>query len=119
MIQLDLPVPPSTNKLYRNVPSVGRVKTKDYKSWEKVGGLSIISQGRPSIDGKYSISIRVHPDATKADIGNLEKPISDLLQMMGVIKNDRDCQKMVIFWSRNLPDMVDCRVLLSAWKKDD
>lgn len=33
---IDLPLPPSVNALYRNVPGRGRVKTALYKRWHAV-----------------------------------------------------------------------------------
>lgn len=31
----DAPLPPSDNQLYRNVPKIGRVKTREYKTYEQ------------------------------------------------------------------------------------
>lgn len=118
MIQFDLTIPPSVNRLYRNVPGKGRVKTKEYRAWEKMAGWDIITQGRPTLEGPYVLSIRFRKTATGCDLGNLEKAVSDVMQVFGVIKNDRDCRKLILAWSDRLPEGVNCRVMVRAWTKD-
>jgi Holliday junction resolvase RusA-like endonuclease len=41
-----LPLPPSANKLFFNVPGKGRVKTRAYKNWRRNAVLSIFAQVR-------------------------------------------------------------------------
>ncbi|WP_298967700.1 hypothetical protein [uncultured Methylobacterium sp.] len=40
------------------------------------------------------------PACSRADLGNLEKAVSDLLQRHGVIGNDRDAEAIHLRWHR-------------------
>ncbi|MFC7664378.1 RusA family crossover junction endodeoxyribonuclease [Methylorubrum suomiense] len=43
---------------------------------------------------------------TKADLDNLSKATSDLLQKHGVIDNDRDAERVVLDWHREHSDLA-------------
>lgn len=89
MITIRLPVPPSVNQLYRNVKGRGRVKTEAYRNW--IFEACQWQHGQKAYDGlagRYRLSITV-PAKARADLGNLEKAISDFLQSRLFIKNDR------------------------------
>lgn len=101
MVVLNLPKPPSVNALYRNVPKVGRVKTAAYKAWEKEAGWLLKSQRPQPVHGAYRLLALIGP--TRADIGNLEKALSDLLQAHGVIDNDKLCQGFLMERSNDVP----------------
>ncbi len=111
MIRLDLPRPRSVNELYANVRGKGRVKTKVYRQWRNEAGWMIAAQGRPAqLHGKYQIQIAVKRWSARADIGNFEKGVSDVLQEHDVIEDDRFCERICIYWDDHLPKGVECRV---------
>lgn len=111
VIRLDLPRPRSVNELYLNVPGKGRVKTAEYKAFANEAGWMICAQGRPAqLMGKYEIQIAVKRWSARADIGNFEKGISDVLQQHDVIEDDKHAERICIWWSEDLPEGVDCRV---------
>lgn len=111
-VQVYIPVPPSVNELVRNVSAAerfrahqagrkipGRVKTERYRTWLSAAGNMINRQRCGRIDGDYSITIRIPRSKTRADLGNLEKAVSDLLQQHRVIDNDRLAESIHVGWT--------------------
>lgn len=86
MIELTLPFPVSTNALTFNKPH-GRAPTREYKLWQIEAGWAINQQKPQPIKGPVSL-MYTFEDGRKADLGNLEKPISDLLVKHGLIEDD-------------------------------
>lgn len=86
-MKLKLPVPPSVNKMYRNVQGVGRVKTSVYKSWIEAAGWGIVHKDL-SIPGPVVVSMAI-PTNNRRDLDNHAKPILDLLVLHKVIDSDR------------------------------
>lgn len=108
-VALNLPRPPSVNNLFVNVPGKGRIKSADYRNWIATAGWMLKAQRPASIKGGYRVLILVGP--TRADLGNCEKALSDLLQTHGVIENDRLCQGIALERSNDVPkDVVHCVV---------
>ena len=97
-VTLDLPYPPSANRLWRTYR--GRVcKSREYKDWLVVAGFAARSQGLTEVVGPYKISINAtRPDKRRRDLDNIIKPVSDLMQSIGVIKNDSDCELLTARW---------------------
>jgi Holliday junction resolvase RusA-like endonuclease len=100
-VTLELPIPPSANALFRNVPKRGRVKTSRYEAWLKEAGWLLKSQRPEKIIGPYHITIAVAP--SRHDLGNLEKATSDLLQAHQVIENDGLAASILITRDTSLP----------------
>ena len=98
-IAIDLPFPPSTNTLFRNVPGRGRVRTKRYLTWWRVAANELLAQ-RTGLDHavataiwraeRVGVSITLgRPDSRpRRDLDNLAKAILDRLS--GVIWMDDD-----------------------------
>lgn len=97
-IQLHLPYPPSANKLWTRTKR-GMRRTDEYLAWLDEAGWRVKEQRAGSIQGPYKISINaVRPDKRHRDLDNLIKPTSDLLQHVGVIANDCDCEMLSARW---------------------
>jgi len=89
---LTLPMPPSVNKCWRNVPGKGRVKTKVYKEWRLGARWAIWNQRYPPLEkGTVHLNITVEEPALKRsrDIDNLIKPILDALVEARVLEDDK------------------------------
>lgn len=98
MIELQLPFPPSANRLWVRAKK-GMRKSDRYSAWLKEAGWAVLAQPRKRISGPYKLSIHAsRPDRRSRDIDNLIKPISDLLQTVGVIENDCDCEMVSARW---------------------
>jgi Holliday junction resolvase RusA-like endonuclease len=112
MIIFNLPKPPSTNRLYKRVLNAKgrRPYTKEYTDWHNRAAWAVATQRlgqQKRIEGRYILTFTL--GRCKLDIGNAEKAVSDLLQHMGVIRNDRDAEEIRLKWG----DIEGCRVELN------
>lgn len=119
-ITLDLPLPPSVNRLWKigkNRKSGKRqmYRSPEYERWLVAAGWEVQRQkpGLPvkTIHGLYSLSVRLRL-GVGSDLDNRIKAISDLLQAQGIIENDKLCRKLEVIWEDDLP--VECRITLAA-----
>ena len=100
MTEFRLPLPPSVNSLYANVPGKGRIKSDRYRKWLSAAGWAIKEQRPKPITGDYALWIYCErPDQRKRDIGNLEKAVSDLLVKHGIISDDSLAAEIHLYWS--------------------
>lgn len=116
-ITLDLPLPPSTNKLWKPIndgPSARTVSSRDYRAWQKLAGGEIIAQ-RPKwaarslpFDWSYSVLIEL-PVAMKGDVANREKALTDLLVRALIVPDDQYCDDTRQMRSPDVPT-GRCRV---------
>lgn len=98
-IEIDLPFPPSANRLWRN--SGGRMHiSPQYALWKKEAGYQILAQRKGGLpEGPYKITIHAkRPDKRRRDLGNLEKAVSDLLVSVGTIPDDSNCEMITLRW---------------------
>jgi Holliday junction resolvase RusA-like endonuclease len=109
-VTLTLPMPPSTNTLWKNVAGGGRRRTSGYNAWYEEAGWAVNRQKPGKIRGPYSVSIRV-PAAMRADVDNAIKPIIDLLVKMGVTGDDKEMQAVSI---RRDPDAKAVHLTVEA-----
>ena len=120
-ISLVLPMPPSVNGAYRNVPGVGRVKTRVYRDWATEAALLMKMQVRGSIAGAYAIHVEVdRPDKRRRDLSNLLKVLEDTIVAQGLVEDDSLCERIKMQWT----DRIDgrpgpVRVWLMATTGDD
>jgi len=101
MIELTIPYPPSANRLWRRS---GRVmhKSSAYTEWLRVAGHMAMAQRPGGLTGSYKLSIQaLRPDRRRRDIDNLIKPVSDLLQSVGIVDDDSDCEMVTARWVTN------------------
>lgn len=121
MITLTLPIPPSTNELFRNVSTAereraasqgrklpGRAKTKAYISWLNAAGWTLKAQRPGKVPGKVKIQILMRQPRASADCDNRFKAPIDLLVLHGVIDDDRNVQGAAIDWA----DVEGCIVTI-------
>lgn len=84
-----LPVPPSVNSMFVNVPGKGRIKSKDYKKWiSEAGWLLKAARVRP-VTGRVEIALVIaEPKRETSDLDNRTKACLDLLVEHGIIEDD-------------------------------
>ncbi len=101
IVCLRLPVPLSTNKLWRPTKSGRMTLTEEYRAWKKDAGWHLCSIRPPlgRVTGGYSLRISICPSETKCDLTNTCKAIEDLLEAHGVIDNDRNCRRLEMNWA--------------------
>lgn len=113
---IKLPIPPSTNMLYRNAPGHGRFKTKRYMTWLNAAGWELKAQSPQQFKGSISIVIsisnskRTNKDGArskvKCDISNYIKAVEDLLVKHEIIEDDSLVEVVSIRWA----DVDRCEV---------
>lgn len=98
MIEIQLPYPPSANRLWRR-SGTHIHKSAQYTKWLREAGWQAISQKPGGIKGPYALQIQaVRPDKRKRDLGNLLKGIEDLLVSIGVIEDDSHADLISMRW---------------------
>jgi crossover junction endodeoxyribonuclease RusA len=97
VFNVTLPLPPSANKLFANVPGKGRVKTRAYKNWRRNAILSIFAQVRADrrIGGPVGLSFCV-PTGMRGDLDNRLKATIDALVASNRIDDDKHVQSILI-----------------------
>ena len=109
---IKLPMPPSTNSLFRNVAGVGRVQTKTYKRWRKEAGWALKEQKVIPVSAAYFLDITVERKGRR-DISNCIKAIEDLLVRHQVTPDDEMCQGVNIRWSKTVEKAPTVRVVVT------
>lgn len=93
-LSFDLPMPPSVNSMFKNVPGKGRVRTKEYKAWSHEAGWMLVAQRNQHhrhqcITGPIEIDVSAYRAANKnRDLDNILKAICDLLTNTKTIADD-------------------------------
>ncbi len=85
---LTVPVPPSVNELFRNVPGKGRVKTQVYKDWRAHALTAIRLQKVRPVPGYIFVIINVEMVGDRADLDNRAKAIFDAVVEAKIITDD-------------------------------
>ena len=113
-ITLTLPFPPSVNNLFINAGRK-RVRSPRYRAWAEEAGFLLNTQHARPVPGpvKLIYEFQEGQDKRRRDVGNLEKPVTDLLVTHGVIEADdgRVVRSINLSWSR---DVVGVRVTVEA-----
>jgi crossover junction endodeoxyribonuclease RusA len=110
-----LPYPPTTNNLFMNVGK-RRIRTGRYDLWIAEATVEVLRQRPEKVTGPYCLTlVATRPDRRARDLGNLEKPVSDLLVKCGVVRDDSDAQEIRLAWADCEPDKTaGVRVLVEA-----
>lgn len=114
-VSFELPMPPSVNSMYRNVPGKGRVKTKDAKKWVTDAGWMLVAQrnrdGRHKcITGPIEVEVTAYRPASKRrDLDNILKALLDLLTSTKTIADD---SQVVALHARWVNEGVPCTMIV-------
>lgn len=101
-IIIDLPLPPSINRIWRaNRAGKNKVsKSKEYVSWQKSADVLAQSTGQfrglKMIVGPFEAHIVVK--RVRGDLDNRLKGVLDWLQSRGVIADDKYLEKFTMEW---------------------
>jgi len=108
-VKIILPVPPSVNTMYFNVPGRGRVKTKEYSLWRTAAVAMIQAQTLREKRIEGHIAIRIYlPTKMRGDIDNRIKPLLDALVESKKIDDDKNVQSIIITKTRQEDDCMVC-----------
>lgn len=99
MTYLELPFPPSANRLWRNV-GPKTLKSAEYRAWLTEAGWTVKAQRPVNVPGPYLLTlIADRPDNRRRDLGNLLKATEDLLVACGVVDDDHLAKSIRMSWS--------------------
>lgn len=84
----NLPLPPSTNALFFNLPGGGRAKTKAYTNWIRDARWALLAQRARPVAGMVRVAIEL-TDKARIDLDNAVKATMDALVAHGIIEDDR------------------------------
>lgn len=88
-IWLNLPMPPSLNNAFPTSKTGRRFKSSRYKAWSEEAGWELKRYLKGAgLRGPVRLLYAFNEKETRADLGNLEKPVTDLLVTHGVIDGD-------------------------------
>lgn len=98
-----LPWPPSANRIWRNVPGKGTLKSREYRLWiaSAMGSIAAVAVSRPCmVKGPFHVTILAdRPDRRRRDLDNLAKPILDVLTASAIIEDDHLAATISLAWS--------------------
>jgi Holliday junction resolvase RusA-like endonuclease len=77
------------NNCFRNVATVGRVRTTEYKQWIRAADWETLAQRPVRVSGPVLVWIDLEDGASRADTDNHTKALLDLLVRWKIIEDDR------------------------------
>lgn len=102
VVRVEIPLPPSVNMAWMNVPGKGRVRTPEYRRWHKAAFDELTLQKPGHIAGRFCAVINLGRIKRRADCDNRTKPILDLLSGV-VTDDDAFCERVSTGWSDDVP----------------
>lgn len=122
-IALELPAPPSANRMYHIVRVRARggtatiALTPEYRAWKQAAGWEVaaLRKGRQAPSDGRPLVIEIYVCQSNHDIDNLIKPTLDALQLGGAIKNDRLVTEVTARRSHTVPGSRQMHVVV-MWK---
>lgn len=122
VVELHLPFPPSTNKLWRKTKrGVGMMLSEEYVRWkdqaDKVARQTAACRGLKTITGKFEARIIlrrfVHNfKGHQGDIDNRIKAVLDAAQRFELIADDKHCERLVVEWGDDNLAPHGCKLIL-------
>jgi Holliday junction resolvase RusA-like endonuclease len=109
-----LPMPPSTNALYFNVPRKGRVKTQAYTKWlEQADRWCLVNKTKiGTVLGSCELQIRV--PKSRGDVSNRIKALEDYLVSRKITGDDKHNRKVSIEVDESLNEFCEITVIPRA-----
>ena len=98
-------LPPSANIIWRTTKTGRTYLNPDYKAWLKAEGLLLKSQlrGQRKFDEPVCVQMDLRQPRSNADLDNRLKPISDLLEAVGAVSNDKIIHRWDFGWQSMMP----------------
>ena len=110
-VTFTMPVPPSVNELFRNVPGRGRVKTRVYDNW-RAHALTVLRLQRvPRIEGCVLVVFGVERTSSRADIDNRVKGMLDAIVEAGIIGDDSQVTGFCAAWTPAANGLAHVQIL--------
>ena len=101
-VVLDFQTPSiSVNAIYRAFARgrrVATIKSEAYRDFIKAAGAELEAQSPGCVAGKFGLTIKL-AKSCRIDADNTAKAWLDLLQLHGVVDNDRHCRRLLVEYS--------------------
>ncbi len=114
-ITLDLPMPTSTNKIWR--AGRGHVyRSKEYIAWQEHADMTVMASKqypKRKLCGPYEMKLLLSIEHG-GDGSNRIKALEDWLQSRDIIRNDSDCRRGSWAWVSPEEAPKGCRVILRS-----
>jgi crossover junction endodeoxyribonuclease RusA len=101
-------IPPSLNSCFANVAGKGRVKTAQYRAWQKAALAEIAAQARGlTFAGRFRVEVLASDQGLtrRRDADNLGKAVCDTLKKAGIIEDDDylHMRAIALSWDSTIP----------------
>lgn len=115
MIDVTLPLPPSTNNLFFNLKTGGRAKTQVYKDWQRIAKSELAAAyamcGSPKWHEKQPMRLKLRVGANYTrDLSNCVKPVEDALCAFLPVPDDRYNDHVEIVRDKTIEGFVRVRL---------
>lgn len=114
-ITIDLPVPPSVNRIWGSSAKNSHYISPAYAKWCKQADAHFMAQRLKvrTISGDFCAVIGFDRNKTKADLDNIAtKALFDWCQSRELIENDKHCIRYSVEWVAASESPVGCRITL-------
>jgi Holliday junction resolvase RusA-like endonuclease len=120
---IDLPFPPSVNRIWRsqqatNGRKIGVYLSAEYRAWSKHADIAVIANGswrsRVAMPAEFTAVIQLNRAQRAGDIDNRIKAVLDWAQRAQIIGNDRLCEALTARWVATIEAPSGCRLILRS-----
>jgi Holliday junction resolvase RusA-like endonuclease len=118
---VDLPFPPSTNRIWGHGGANGVTLSKDYRAWKDAADKFVLYTGSwrraRKISGPFTFELVLDANERRrgGDLDNRIKATLDWCQSRELIRNDSDCDDVHAYWGEaphgcrvTLTEIVSC-----------
>lgn len=118
-IILDLPIPPSTNNIWRQGKQHVYINPV-YAAWKKQADATVIIVGLTTlgrIEGRFTVLIQINESMVRSnrDLDNFTKVLLDYCRRIELVKDDnlKLCRSVTVRIDEETPPPLGCRVTLT------
>lgn len=120
---IDLPYPPSVNRIWRSSTQAAGKQvyiSPSYRKWkDESNALLMTKRGwmMRRITGPFSVDIALCPPKghPRGDLDNRIKAVLDFLQAATIVSNDKLCQLITAYWAHQSTAPEGCRAIVRPW----
>jgi Holliday junction resolvase RusA-like endonuclease len=119
-ITLDLPMPPSVNRIWRK-RRWGMMRSEEYLTWMEEADVLVLSARaypKHKIGGAYEMDLLLNV-THRGDGDNRIKAVGDWLESRDIVRNDVDCRKGSWEWVEPERAPLGCRVTIRALQEGE
>lgn len=112
-VTLNLPFPPSVNRIWRRGKKAGMYLSPEYRAWQRnANGYILMQKPLLRIAVPFEAQILLNSEAGQGDVDNRIKCVLDYAQRIEIIENDKLCIKVTAEWVKPAQAPYGCRLIL-------